>query len=276
MTPWRLYLSGPGNGAWNMAVDEALVQSVQAGEPPVLRLYSWDPHTLSLGRFQNAPQDLDQDGLEKQGLPVVRRMTGGGALYHGEDFTYSLACRQSDIGDLSVKESFRKLCSFLVETWRSLGYQAGFAVDLDPDAGDLGVRTPVCFAGREEFDILVKHPGQPLWQKLGGNAQRRLHATIFQHGSVPIRNDWERLRSGLQDHAKPLGEPSTDLRSLGWAGDRKEVDNLYIEHFSRILGVTLVPWEPEEGFLAAAGKLFTEKYTAAAWTFGGREAATGA
>lgn len=269
--PWRFLLSPPGSGPWNMAFDEALVQSVQEGDLPIFRLYSWDPHTLSLGRFQKAELDLAPEGLTRTQMPVVRRMTGGGALYHGEDFTYSLACTQEDLGELNVKQSFRLLCTFLVETWREMGWEAGFALDLDPKALDLGVKTPVCFAGREEYDILVRSSKSHLFQKLGGNAQKRLRHVIFQHGSVPIRQDWERLSQCLTPKARPLELPSTDLASLGWDGVPLDVFTQFKKHFFKALNRNSVPWEPGESFIHEVQRLETHKYRDSQWTFEGRE-----
>ncbi len=268
---WRFLLSPPASGPRNMAIDEALVQSVQAGGLPIFRLYSWDPHTLSLGRFQKASEDLDPEGLVHTQMPVVRRMTGGGALYHGEDFTYSLACTQEDLGELNVKQSFRLLCTFLVETWRGMGWDAGFALDLDPQALDLGVKTPVCFAGREEYDILVRSSKTQFFQKLGGNAQKRLRQVIFQHGSVPIRQDWERLRPCLTPKARPLELPSTDLASLGWQGSSSDVFTQFKQNFFKALNRNYVPWEPGEGFIHEVHRLETHKYRDHPWTFEGKE-----
>lgn len=258
-----------------MAFDEAMVASVANGGSPIFRLYSWEPFTLSLGRFQKAREDLDPAGLQMVKMPLVRRMTGGGALYHGADFTYSLACTQEDLGNLTVKESFRLLCGFLVDTWKALGWEAGFARDLDAGAPDLGVKTPVCFAGREELDILVRTDTSQPWKKLGGNAQKRLRhlgkEVIFQHGSVPIKNDWPRLNACLQPQARPQGEPSSDLTSLGWSGDRSQVESLFGEGFFRNLGVQGVNWEPDEGFLSETRRLASIKYENGSWTMDGLE-----
>lgn len=258
-----------------MAFDEAMVKDVARGGSPIFRLYSWDPFTLSLGRFQKAREDLDTWGVQEMNMPLVRRMTGGGALYHGEDFTYSLACTQEDLGNLTVKESFRLLCSFLVDTWKDLGWEAGFARDIDAGAPDLGVKTPVCFAGREELDVLVRTGSSQSWKKLGGNAQKRLRhqgrELIFQHGSVPIRNDWKRLNACLQPSAKPVGEPSADLVSLGWTNPRSTVEDRFRHHFLRNLDIQAVNWEPEGSFLSDVRHLASIKYLNGSWTLDGLE-----
>jgi lipoyl(octanoyl) transferase len=87
---WRLLDTPPAPGAWNMAVDEALAESVRAGGAPVLRFYRWSPACLSLGR--NQPADgYDRDRIRRRGVEVVRRPTGGRAVLHHRELTYSVA-----------------------------------------------------------------------------------------------------------------------------------------------------------------------------------------
>ncbi|HLM68541.1 MAG TPA: hypothetical protein VK358_13475, partial [Longimicrobium sp.] len=96
-TPWRLLDTPPAPGAWNMAVDEALAQSVRAGEPPVLRVYRWSPPCLSLGRNQPSG-GYDRDEIRRRGLDVVRRPTGGRAVLHHRELTYSVAAAEGVLG----------------------------------------------------------------------------------------------------------------------------------------------------------------------------------
>jgi len=211
---WRLIFSEPGPGAWNMALDEALAETVRAGGSPFLRFYSWEPWTLSLGRFQNPVDGLSE---EARLVPRVRRPTGGGGIWHADELTYSLACSQDDLDVKGVKPSFEKLCGFLLETWSRLGWKASFAKDVVPDGTELGVYTPACFAGHEEYDIMVGG------KKLGGNAQRRDRGTIFQHGSLPLSLGWDVLNRLFLPGFQPDPEKTTDLRSCGWEGSGDEL-----------------------------------------------------
>jgi lipoate-protein ligase A len=142
---WRLVLDQPGPGALVMARDEALLSEVASG--PVLRLYGWENWTLSLGRFQKPEKDLLPGFLSNPSFPMVRRMTGGGAILHGQELTYSLVCRQEDLGTKDVKASFELLCQFLILFYKKLGLEAEFAVRTGIPQEQLGQKTAFCFGG---------------------------------------------------------------------------------------------------------------------------------
>lgn len=165
-----------------MAIDEALLSCFdQAKSLPVLRLYGWDPPAFSYGRFQKPDEILDQERCRADGVQVVRRITGGGVIYHAGELTYSLVCPAEFIpGSRNVKDAFFHLTSFLISFYRKLGLDACHASDHYSGSRKLGERTPLCFAGIESCDILING------KKIGGNAQRRLKSVIFQHGSIPL------------------------------------------------------------------------------------------
>jgi len=137
---WRLIDTGPLSGRENMAIDEALFRCFDpASSRPILRLYGWQPPALSLGRFQKAGDDLDLARCAADNLAVVRRITGGGAIFHADELTYSLVCSPSQIpAATSIKDSFRILTSFLLGFYSVLGLQADYAVDLAPAGSRLG------------------------------------------------------------------------------------------------------------------------------------------
>jgi len=214
-----------------MAIDEALLRSFDpAASLPVLRLYGWDPAALSLGRFQQAAEVLDLERCRAAGVSVVRRVTGGGVIYHVDELTYSIVCTPEQIpAAASVKESFRVLTGFLLAFYRRLGLDAAYAVDGMPDGTRLGERTAFCFAGRETFDILVTG------LKIGGNAQRRTKGVIFQHGSIPLVN---RAMTGLTYMLEKSPVQAAGVLSLaecGVSADRdallKELAAAFGEHF---------------------------------------------
>ena len=181
---WRLIDTGPLDGLANMSVDEALLNCFDPQRSaPVLRLYGWEPPTLSFGRFQKREEVLDIGKCAAAGVEVVRRITGGGVIYHTAELTYAIVCAPHHIPPAaSIKESFRILTEFLIRFYRRLGLTACYAADRPSDGARLGERTAFCFAGRESYDILVGD------RKIGGNAQRRQKNVIFQHGSIPLMN----------------------------------------------------------------------------------------
>lgn len=256
---WRLIASPPAPGFYNMALDEALSESVRAGGLPFLRFYFWEPGTLSLGRFQNP-----SDGFSKQAghVPRVRRPTGGGGIWHENELTYSLACLQDDLGARGVKASFEVLCGFLLDTWNTLGWGAAFARD-SPAIGGLGVFTPACFAGHEEYDILVGG------KKLGGNAQRRDRETIFQHGSLPLKLNWNTLEDLFLPGFRPEPDQVTDLSSCGWNATAQELIPLLTEAFRSRLDIELRQSVVSAEEAARTEHWIRERYGNQAWTLTG-------
>ncbi len=253
--PWRLIISGASDGVWNMALDEALAESVRSGGLPFLRFYEWEPAALSLGRFQN-PSGLAEAARH---VPRVRRPTGGGGIWHADDLTYSLGCRQDDLSVTGVKASFELLSGFLLDTWNTLGWTARFAKDA-ATGFELGAVTAACFAGQEEYDVTVGR------KKLGGNAQRRDRLTIFQHGSIPRRLDWEMLDRLFFPDDRPSRDAVTDLEECGWKGTSAALVPLLTVAFERRLGVQAVETSPSGAETARAQILVQERFGQADWT----------
>lgn len=260
---WRLIDTGPLDGPANMAVDEALLSCFDRNSSlPILRLYGWDPPALSLGRYQDAGAlILERCGAD--GIPVVRRMTGGGIIYHACEVTYSIVCAPEHIGEgTGVKDGFRRLCGFLLGAYHRLGLDASFATDTNAAAERLGVRTDFCFAGKEEFDIVVDG------RKIGGNAQRRLSGAILQHGSIPLVN---RVRDGLRYLKEPApgAEASVSLAELGLHPEPGELNGVLVESFQEWLGTTLVPARLSGREEETALRLEREKYRSDGWNIEG-------
>jgi lipoate-protein ligase A len=252
---WRLIVSGASDGVWNMALDEALAESVRAGGLPFLRFYEWNPYALSLGRFQNPSGLADTAAL----VPRVRRPTGGGGIWHGDELTYSLGCRQDDLPVTGVKASFELLSGFLLDAWNSLGWPARFAKDA-VTGFELGAVTAACFAGQEEYDVTVRG------KKLGGNAQRRDRLTIFQHGSIPRRLDWDMLDRLFRPEDRPHRDSVTDLEECGWNGTSAQLVPRLRAAFETRLGVQAVETAPSEGEILRARTLAQDRFGQADWT----------
>ena len=165
----------------NMAIDEYMMAFYERSATPVLRFYSWSPPGLSIGRNQDARKEINLEKCAEQHVPVVRRLTGGGAIYHRNELTYSVVCSESDLSEtpISVKASFEKLNAFIMRMYSKFGLKAAYAKDLDPGV-KLGERAAFCFAANEDYDIVINS------KKIGGNAQMRKKNMIFQHGSIPL------------------------------------------------------------------------------------------
>jgi lipoate-protein ligase A len=248
-----------------MALDEALLSCFNAKlSQPILRLYGWNPPALSIGRYQKADSALKLDLCQADGVPVVRRMTGGGIIFHAQELTYSLICSPEQLGEAAgVKEGFRKLCAFLLGTYRRLGLEPAFAVDLNPAGERLGARTDFCFAGKEEFDLLVNG------RKIGGNAQRRMRGAILQHGSIPLENR-------LQDAFRYLAQPApgaagaVSLAELGLRPELESLKTMLTDAFEEALGVKLHQDSLNVEEEQAAARLEEKKYRCSEWNLAGR------
>jgi len=263
---WRCIDTGPADGPTNMAIDEALLSSFDPnGALPVLRLYGWTPAALSLGRFQNAEQVLDLDCCHAAGVPVVRRITGGGVIYHAAELTYSLVCAPHHLPPAnSIKESFRILTSFLLSLYRQLGLDASYAVDRLPTGTPFGERTPFCFAGRESYDILIGG------RKIGGNAQRRLKNAVFQHGSIPLTNMGGKGAGFLREPPVGLAEGITSLKEHGIDCHAERLKGLLAKAFQEALGIALEPSTLTSAEEAKA-HLLLDKFRSDRWNLAGND-----
>ena len=250
MTDWRLIDTGPLSGPANMAVDEALLACFDPSTaPPVLRLYGWNPPAFSLGRFQDAGAVLHLEKCRAAGIPVVRRITGGGLIYHGEELTYAIVCAPRQIPQASsVKDSFRVLTSFLLRFYGKLGLAARYAVDHYPSGTRLGTRTPLCFAGRETYDILVEG------RKIGGNAQRRLRNAIFQHGSIPLANCIAAATPFVREIPPGMAKETGALADFGVRIPLEEMKDFLLEAFAESLASALIPGRLTDDESALAGR----------------------
>lgn len=250
-----------------MAIDEALLRSFDpAYSLPIIRLYGWSPPALSLGRFQKAAEVLDLERCRADGVAVVRRVTGGGVIYHADELTYSIVCAPGQIPPASsIKDSFRVLTGFLLEFYRRLGLDPAYAADVAPAGKLLGERTAFCFAGRESYDILAGG------RKIGGNAQRRLKGTIFQHGSIPLQNHAVSGLAYMRDQNPTYVEGTASLAEFGVTFDRNSLENGIATAFSDYFGVTLQSDLLSEAECVDREKLLVSKYRSDRWNMEGAE-----
>jgi lipoate-protein ligase A len=258
---WRFIDTGPMDGPTNMALDEALLTCFdQARSQPVLRLYGWSPPAFSVGKFQQAGEVLDLERCSREGVAVVRRVTGGGCIFHGDELTYSIICSPEHIaGAAGVKESYRRLCGFLLLAYRKLGLSAAFAVDSAEKSDQLGRRTPLCFAGKEEYDITVGG------RKLGGNAQRRTRGIIFQHGSIPLRNRLSRMTPFLRGDPPEPERWASSLSDLAPDADEESLKGCLVASFEENLVITLRTCAPSQEEKEKTILLRERKYLSDAW-----------
>jgi lipoate-protein ligase A len=219
---WRLLDTGPADGFTNMAVDEALLEVFAAeGGATTVRFYTWLPPALSLGYAQSTEREIDPRQCTSLGIDVVRRPTGGRAVLHDHEVTYSLVISANDprvtagilAAYLTISQALIRGLSYLGITAELLPLRRG--VPLPPDKA-----SPVCFATPSSYEVAVGG------RKIIGSAQRRAHDVIMQHGSIPLAWDLEKMHAvfGISPRGgqSVQGEPDYHLRmtSLQEAGGR--------------------------------------------------------
>lgn len=232
---WRLINDGPGDPAWNMAVDEALarVHNEQSGLP-TLRLYTWDPPALSLGYFQKTG-GIRFDELKRLGIIPVRRITGGRSVLHFGDLTYSITISCAGEMPAGVSASYRYLCRGLLAAFSILGIDAG----LGSERAGRGA-SDACFALSTGADIVFNG------RKFVGSAQKRIGPLLLQHGSILLRPQLEILggifEDGKMGNEEALSAKITCLEDiLGRRIDPEEIGHTIVEGFARALEVNLLP-----------------------------------
>jgi lipoate-protein ligase A len=254
---WRLIQTPPAPGAWNMAVDEALADSVRRGGAPVLRVYRWSPPCLSLGR--NQPSDgYDRDEIRRRGIDVVRRPTGGRAVLHHRELTYSVAARDDAMGTL--RQAYGTINRALVAGLRHLGVDARLQ-PAGPERAPPPSLAP-CFEQPVEGEVTAGG------RKLVGSAQRREGGVMLQHGSLPVHDDQSAVPGLMRPGAivPPADVPATLAALLGREPGWDELVDALARGWTETLGVVL----EREGLAeeeAARATAHRERYEDPAWTW---------
>lgn len=235
---WRLLECGPAPAAWNMAVDEALLDCFEVGAPPILRLYRWSPAALSLGRFQPFGEIEAPPGAD-----MVRRLSGGSAIYHREDeITYAVVAPYALFGKASPKVAYHAIHGRVAAALATLGIEADVAATSPRAAGLHGM----CFDRPTDYDLCVGG------RKLMGSAQRRSGKAFLQHGSLPLSTD-------------PLTHSSTSLAELlAGTPSSEQVRDALLGAFAAFGSLQPSALDPRER--ARAEALQGSRYGDSAWT----------
>jgi lipoate-protein ligase A len=264
---WRILLDGAAGGAWNMAVDEAVLEHARRGDsPPTLRLYAWDPACLSLGSAQPFA-DVDLIRLREHGWDVVRRPTGGRAILHTDELTYSVMAAQAEPHVAgSLLESYNKIARGLLQGVQLIGVPADMKAE---GSGNHGSSNPVCFEVPSAYEITAGG------KKLIGSAQSRKRDGVLQHGSLPLCGDLRRITEALvfddEQSRKEAGERllmrATSIegvlgRIVGWS----EAAAALKRGFEEALGLVFDQGSLSPSEHDRAQTLLKEKYAADAWT----------
>jgi lipoate-protein ligase A len=264
---WRLLITPPAPGAWNMAVDEAILEAVEQNQVlPSLRLYSWEPPCLSIG-YAQASTDVDFVRLHTLGWDWVRRPTGGRAILHTDELTYSVIAPLSDPRiSGGVLQSYLRLSSALLTALSTLKIPA--LSKSDNSQVNNAVSSVVCFEVPSNYEITVDG------KKLIGSAQARRKKTMLQHGTFPLWGDLTRITQVLivpdesnrnKADIRLLIRATTAERILERKISWQEAVNAFIFGFQTELNLELTPTSLSDQEISRAEQLRHKKYTHPSW-----------
>ncbi|MDY6854865.1 MAG: lipoate--protein ligase family protein [Thermodesulfobacteriota bacterium] len=183
---WRLLITGFLNAFENMAIDEAILKACSIGKsPPTIRVYGWRPHAISLGYSQKIKDTINREACERLEVDIVRRPTGGRAVLHDEESTYSLISPiDNPLFPPNILGSYQKISSCLIWVFKRLGIEAQMVIPKEEIKSPFERRVdPICFLSPSWYEITVNS------RKICGSAQRRSDAAFLQHGSILLKFD---------------------------------------------------------------------------------------
>lgn len=263
---WRLINSGQGSASYNMALDEAIAISVRKGSSaPTLRLYSWDRPSVTLGCFQKI-SDIDIEYCSNASIPVVRRPTGGRAILHNKELTYSFSVKtDNDLFSKGIFDSYKKISAAFYLALSKLGLSP--EVSVKRKSADSSLRTqdcfsPLCFQSASYGEITINS------KKVIGSAQKRWTDGLLQQGSIPYCIDEPEVLKIFRIHSV------LDTKGA-MAGLTETVPDLSDEKFRNIVKISFeeafniefissIPSQEEE---VLAQELDSEKYRTEKWNF---------
>lgn len=260
MNAWRLLKLETCNAFMNMGIDEAILRArIENLVPNTLRFYCWKPSTVSIGRFQNIENEVHLDNCKKYGVDVVRRITGGGTVYHDAEgeITYSVVVSKKDLENEDITAVYAKIYSGLTEAAKILG------INVDFNEGNTKTCPNLTVNGK----------------KISGSAQSHKRGVVLQHGTLLVDVDLEKMFTFLRvPWAKTCMEvvnvAKRKITSIKKELERevsiKEVNQALTEGFQKALNIKFVDGELTLYERELAEKLCKEKYATDDWNFYGR------
>ncbi|MGD6832336.1 lipoate--protein ligase family protein [Sutcliffiella halmapala] len=271
---WRYIDSREQSPAFNMALDEALLDWHSAGKiPPTIRFYGWNPPTLSVGYFQKVDKEVNMERVKELGLGFVRRPTGGRGVLHDKELTYSvIVSEEHPEMPRSVTEAYRVISEGILEGFKALGLDAYFAIPRTEEEKE-GLKNPrsaVCFDAPSWYELVVEG------RKVAGSAQTRQKGVILQHGSILLEIDEdllfslfnypsERVKERMQKNFKKKAVAINALRETPVTIE--EAKAAFYKGFEKGLNIKLEPYELTESELEEVQAIMDSKYSTDEWNY---------
>ncbi|HZG14904.1 MAG TPA: biotin/lipoate A/B protein ligase family protein [Candidatus Bathyarchaeia archaeon] len=274
MEQWRFIMSDAMSPDMNMAIDEAILTAHSEGKvPPTVRFYTWNPATLSIGYFQKSEKEIDTEEVAKRGIGFVRRPTGGRAVLHDKELTYSVIVSEKHPQmPSSVTEAYKVISLGLLYGFQALGLQAEM-VSLASEEEKEKYSSPgssACFDSPSWYELVVEG------KKVAGSAQTRQKGVILQHGSILLDMDVEllfsllkfpsdrvkqRMMDSFRQKAVTINDVSPTPVSL------QEAVAAFRKGFASGLGIELVEQGLTDEEWKLAEQLAHERYSTHEWNF---------
>lgn len=270
---WNFINTGSHDPYYNMAMDEALLNFVSRGEiDPVVRFYTWNPATLTVGYFQRLKKEIDIDKVNEKGFGLVRRQTGGRGVLHDKELTYSVIVSEEHPNMPStVTEAYRVISEGLLEGFKLLGFEAYFAIPRSKEEREKlkQPRSAVCFDAPSWYELVVEG------RKIAGSAQTRQKGVILQHGSLLqdvnvdelfdmfiFKNDRlkDKMKKAFVDKAVAINDISDRHISI------EEMEKAFEEGFKKGLNIEFKPLTLSDEQIKEVKEL-EEKYRSDEWLY---------
>ncbi len=257
MDAWRLLKLETCNAYRNMAIDEAILTArIKGVVPNTLRFYRWNPSAVSIGKFQNIENEVQLENCRQQGVDFVRRITGGGTVYHDSagEVTYSVVVSKQDLGASDISAIYARLYAGLAKTLRILGVSADFNEGGAKACPNLTVKG----------------------KKISGSAQTHKAGVVLQHGTLLLDVDFEKMftllrvpwaKTRMEVTNVAMSRMTSISKELGKQVSMEEIVQALEEGFSQALNIKLVEGRMRSYELELAYEL-RKKYASGEWNFG--------
>lgn len=241
MESGRIIIDGLAHGSWNMAVDESLLIHSELARTCTLRIYRWEPATLSLGYFQ--PYEERKSHVHSRGCDLVRRVTGGGAIMHHHELTYSLVVPSNQRWSVKNEALYTVVHSAIQNALSNFNVNTSICAE----SADESKKRFLCFQRRTKGDLLLGE------HKIGGSAQRRMRSALLQHGSLLLsKSEFAPELPGIFE----LANSSFDL---------SEFLSAWVEHLSKTLNVEFVAGEYTAEEIESSKQVEHTKFASVQW-----------
>jgi lipoate-protein ligase A len=260
LTTWRLLELETYNAFMNMAVDEAILTArIRSAVPNTLRFYRWKPSAVSVGRFQNVEKEVQLDNCRKHGVDVVRRITGGGSVYHDaqDEITYGVIARKEDLGAEEITTVYSRIYAGLAEALGILGIHADFNEGTAKACPNLTVNG----------------------KKISGSAQAHRKGAFLQHGTLLSEVNLERMftflrvpwaKTCMQVVSVARNKITSIREELGRTVSTAEVNDALVKGFEKALDIRFAKEKLRVGELGLAEHLCQKKYATDDWNLNGK------